>query len=132
MKYVIVNIRDLICIAEMGLLSLLKKFKIRLYISDFAIANCCMEELKLISELIESDILKTEKLEGGEISKIYKEYKLEEVSITDIAAIYLCLKFKGILISNDGLLHTMVLNKYSVSIENIEYLKDNLKMRKAG
>lgn len=132
MRYVIVNIKDLFCIAEMGLLNLLKKFKIRLYVSDFAVANCCMEELEFISELIEADILMPEKLDGSEISRIYKEYKLEGVSITDIAAVYLCLKFKGILISNDGLLHKMVLKKYSVPIEGVEYLKDNLKMRKAG
>lgn len=132
MRYVIVNIRDLICIAEMGLLNLLKKFKIRIYISDFAIANCCMEESEFIGELIEADILKPEKLEGSEISMICKDFPLEGGSITDIAAIYICMKFKGILISNDELLQNMVLKNYSVPIEDVEYLKDNLKMKKAG
>jgi hypothetical protein len=132
MRYVIVNFQDLVCLAEMGVLTFLRKFNIQIYISDFAIANCCVKDLEFVHKLIDDNILKPEGFDGTEMIKLYKDHKIDGLSITDIAAIYLCIKFQGILISNDKVIHDKVINLYPIIVENMDYLKENLKMRKAG
>lgn len=132
MRYVIVNFQDLVCLAEMGVLTFLRKFNIQIYISDFAIANCCLKDLEFVQELIEENILRPEGFDGTEMIKLCKDHKIDGLSITDIAAIYLCIKFQGILLSNDKVIHEKVINLNPIVIVNMDYLKQNLKMRKAG
>lgn len=132
MKYVIVNIRDLVYLVESGFLDVIKSLKIVLYISDFAIANCCGGETKIVEKLVKDEILKTERLNENEIGSIYQNCVIEGISIVDVVAVFLCVKLKGVLLSNDILVHKVRISEQPIVVQKMDYFINNLKMKKAG